>query len=1146
MLNHKAVRILQFAAVVIVSLVLVGSAVANQFVSDTFPAPGSKYVSVNSATHDMGMFDAEIVSMSLSCKEPGDTVPLMDLGGGLYHIDSFFDVFTELSVDGGPATGTFATEIVSMELSGDLSTAGLFDTEIVSMSLSGNAGDIPIQIRQSQTMTSTGQTMITDLGGGLYHIDSFFDVFTELSVDGQTWVPGSRPIRMVMVQEPPEGQHVYKSDTFPVPDGRYKSTTSPKYDAGTFDAEIVSMSLSGSVPQETVSLLNLGGGGQYYIDSFFDVFTELSVDGGAATGMFDTEIVQMELSGLSTAGLFDAEIVSMSLSGDVGGMPVLIREDPSMASTGQTSISDLGGGLYHIDSFFDVFTELSVDGGGTWTPADGPVRMELVPDPPPEPTLVAGVNIDIHMDISGVVANDFHVEGRIESGDPGGGWSQPPVLIDHIDGWFPNFNITIVPDLTDTGQNWFIINADWSGAEYKYCDILHLGLFFDVTCHNIIIDLIGYWTKDGQRIVDAPAAPPLNGGAVPIPGFEVKDMPADDVASPGQTFELRNDSHLADHGGIPLEIVQMDLAVVESEEKLERLLGPEPHRELNVNGRQSKLPWVSVISPLQLPVPLPPGGSFLVQLEDFDMTIPPGGFLIGRQLIQFENNNSEPDFRWVWEIHQAHQAELGDAPDSTNTHGAAMTTYGGVGARFPTVFGAGSPPHGPKHHLPRAVAFLGPMVSPEMEADIWMDWDGVNNIWPPLNAADQDGFDDGVVLPLLLPHCGKCAFPYTVNVMNPNVNLYVNVWFDFNRDGDWDDTLPCGDLSASEWAVKDQLLPAGSLVPGLNNVFTPGFLAWHPAAGAAQETWMRITIAEQPYPFGTGAPGAGYGGAGPATGYKFGETEDYYFIPITEIAQSDLGDASDSTNSHGVAMTAYPKGGPPGVLANYPVVFQAGSPPCGPKHLQPRAVAHLGENVSLEVEADTGLDEDGVNNIDPPTDSPDQDRYDDGLLGLPLHLPHCDDTNFKYLVNVITPDVDLYFNAWLDWTRDGDWDDTLKCPDGTLAPEWAVQNQLLAGLSNGLHTIDSPYFRPWHPAATAGQKIWMRMTLSEQPWYSSGGAGMVGTGGSGPTSGYEYGETEDYYFRPKYPLISDLNWDGVVNFYDVAIQANEWGHTGPR
>ena len=88
---------------------------------------------------------------------------------------------------------------------------------------------------------------------------------------------------------------------------------------------------------------------------------------------------------LSTTGLFDTEIVSMDLSGNVGGIPVTIQEAQAEQSWGKTDILDLGGGLYHIDSFFDVFTELSVDGGNTWiADANAPVRVHLEP-PVPEP-----------------------------------------------------------------------------------------------------------------------------------------------------------------------------------------------------------------------------------------------------------------------------------------------------------------------------------------------------------------------------------------------------------------------------------------------------------------------------------------------------------------------------------------------------------------------------------------------------------------------------------------------------------------------------------------------------------------------------------------------------------------------------------------
>jgi hypothetical protein len=82
----------------------------------------------------------------------------------------------------------------------------------------------------------------------------------------------------------------------------------------------------------------------------------------------------------NTTGLFDTEMVSLSLSGDVGGINVMLRESPTLASLGQTDIVDLGGGLYHIDSFFDVFTELSIDGGETWlAQLNEPVRITLVP-----------------------------------------------------------------------------------------------------------------------------------------------------------------------------------------------------------------------------------------------------------------------------------------------------------------------------------------------------------------------------------------------------------------------------------------------------------------------------------------------------------------------------------------------------------------------------------------------------------------------------------------------------------------------------------------------------------------------------------------------------------------------------------------------
>ena len=83
----------------------------------------------------------------------------------------------------------------------------------------------------------------------------------------------------------------------------------------------------------------------------------------------------------NVTGDFETEMLSLDLTGTVLGQPLMIRESPTRASTGRTSIADVGGGLYQIDSFFDVFAELSLDGGATWLPGDGgPTRMELIPE----------------------------------------------------------------------------------------------------------------------------------------------------------------------------------------------------------------------------------------------------------------------------------------------------------------------------------------------------------------------------------------------------------------------------------------------------------------------------------------------------------------------------------------------------------------------------------------------------------------------------------------------------------------------------------------------------------------------------------------------------------------------------------------------
>lgn len=89
------------------------------------------------------------------------------------------------------------------------------------------------------------------------------------------------------------------------------------------------------------------------------------------------------VSDLGSTRVFDTEMLQLDITG--GSLPggVVIQESPTEASRGQTMITDLGGGgPFLIDSFFDVFTELSLDNGVTFIPAERPpAHVKLVPAP---------------------------------------------------------------------------------------------------------------------------------------------------------------------------------------------------------------------------------------------------------------------------------------------------------------------------------------------------------------------------------------------------------------------------------------------------------------------------------------------------------------------------------------------------------------------------------------------------------------------------------------------------------------------------------------------------------------------------------------------------------------------------------------------
>ena len=244
--------------------------------------------------------------------------------------------------------------------------------------------------------------------------------------------------------------------------------------------------------------------------------------------------------------------------------------------------------------------------------------------------------------------------------------------------------------------------------------------------------------------------------------------------------------------------------------------------------------------------------------------------------------------------------DLGDAPDSTNSFGLTMYAFptAGVVAHYPTVFGPGSPAHGPKHALPKSAAFLGFDVTIEEEADLGFDADGLNNIDPTMAPApasyDRDFRDDGLNFPVDIVDCRPInTLTYDVTVVIPD-EYVVNAWVDFNQDGDWDDVLTCVDAAGITNTVSEHVV-VNHLVFATGKYTSPPFSGWSLSSNPNVEidkTWIRLTLSHftESYPAG----GAGWdtidNGDGPATGFGVGETEDYIVEIEDDCFPSDHAD----------------------------------------------------------------------------------------------------------------------------------------------------------------------------------------------------------------------------------------------------------------
>ena len=200
---------------------------------------------------------------------------------------------------------------------------------------------------------------------GTYRISSFFDIFTEVSLDnGATWSPATNgPVRVELVPIAPEVPK--PNPNLPPPDGSYVSPA--QWDALYANGIIIT---NASHDRFTQTQPPPPPGGNQTESFGSQVSGLVSMNGGASFTPFsapaNVSVQVNSRSDLDTGNtrFFDTEMLSLDLSGGTQPGGIMVRESPSKASLDRTSVR-IDGSNYQISSFFDIFTEVSLDGGAT-------------------------------------------------------------------------------------------------------------------------------------------------------------------------------------------------------------------------------------------------------------------------------------------------------------------------------------------------------------------------------------------------------------------------------------------------------------------------------------------------------------------------------------------------------------------------------------------------------------------------------------------------------------------------------------------------------------------------------------------------------------------------------------------------------------
>ncbi len=420
-----------------------------------------------------------------------------------------------------------------------------------------------------------------------------------------------------------------------------------------------------------------------------------------------------------------------------------------------------------------------------------------------------------------------------------------------------------------------------------------------------------------------------------------------------------------------------------------------------------------------------------------------------------------------------------------------------------------------------------------------------------------DNLDDGIYFfPTPENYCQSCIFDSIDVMVNTNPlydkenNLIFHAWFDWNDDGDWDDNATCGEddivYEHIQWSGAQMLWPPSTAtsfdITGSEIIFIPS--AWGAKACAiyrlyfytwpepASKIWTRFRLT----PDITRNLTTSYNNCNEYDDQVVsGEVEDY-LIQCQQFSDScDYGDAPDELD-------------PPN-NTHYCSHLLAGSTsdPIFPPRLSPAPWT------SLEAAYHENFNYEWLGNIEyrceclgPSADAEyngrtiNLDNFDNGVNFTDINYIVCDTQKVEVLINVdedfarSTGRYDsykLHLHAWFDWNRDGDWDDTWECQEGTPANEhiyWLTARPLCD--YDGVFPVNSHDFEIdpvfWLYDIERGCQIYELTFLAGDTSLSTGNINHVsdtlwcrfrlsydGDGGTVADKYYEgvkFGEVEDY------------------------------------